>query len=278
MKPANLRALVLLVATALLVAPYAVLAHGGGGGGAKVRQSLTRPEPVVNPEVEGRLEIRSSDDRQEFKLRVKRADKLVDHELWIENGSAVMEFVAAFQTGASSLRFRARLRNGEGSLPLGVSLLDELAGRHLEIRIRGSGDVVLATDIPDLTPRRDAKAEDDLDATPDAPAGAEAEIRVRSRPRKGDERFRVKVHDFVLAPTQKLRLFLEDPMNPNVLVDQGALQDDDSDEAEFRARTRKGQALPFGVASTRNLVGLKLEIRDADTGTVYFEGMVPALD
>jgi hypothetical protein len=220
--------------------------------------------------------MRRDTDREHFKVQVRKANELFTHDLYIENDVAVMEFVAQLRPNKSYLKYRARIVDGEGSLPFGVASVSELIGRDVEIRV--GDEVVLFAEIPGFDPLPKAKVEDDLDPTENAPIDAEAAIKLRSRPRKGDERFRVTVEDVDLAVGQELQLYLEDPDQPGTLVNQGAMvADEEGTDARFRSRTRQGQALPFEVNSTADLAGLAIEIRDADTGDVYFDGLVPAV-
>ena len=256
----------------LVALPFSAQAKADKG-----RTTLFRSATSVDPDVKGTVKVRSKTDDQRVVVQVRNASPASIHDLWIEDGGATMVFVAPLEGAGSYLKYKARLKKGQGTLPLGAASVAELAGRRIEVRIGAA--VELTAMLPGTTPGPDVKGEADLTPTAFAPAGSDAKIELRSRPRKGDERFQVDVKDLNLANGAELRLFLEDPAAAGVLTDQGVLvPHDGGDEHRFRRRAKDGDPLPFSVATTTDLVGLALEILDTGSGNVIFDGAVPTLD
>jgi len=163
--------------------------------------------------------------------------------------------------------YRARVRKGRGALPFRVSTVTELSGTKLEVR-RGAVAVLEGT-VGDSARARETRwrACEELDPALDyEDEGARARIRVRSRPSPGDER--LKISRLSLPEGEALVLYMEGPVTPGgELVEVGPLERKRAKQWRYRARTRKGDPLPFGGQSVLDLGGLDLEVRTVIVGS-----------
>jgi hypothetical protein len=239
--------------------------------------SLVRGDDAADPNARGSIEIRDKRDDQRLRVKLRNVSPQAVFDLFMEDGGGELEFLAQLRE-RGGFQYRARLRDDRGELPFGAVSVRELMGRRVEIRL--DDELLLFGQVPDFASRRRVRAQTELAPTDFAPRRADARLKILSRPSKGDERFSVRVEDFPLSSGAAIRLFMEDPEVEDSLVDLGPFRDDrdEDDEFKFRRRTRKGDPLPFGVASVLDLGGLAVEIRDADTGEVYFEGEVPLVE
>jgi hypothetical protein len=273
-----------LVAALCLAAPAAFAKNDDRG-----ESTLVRVDEPSDPSARGNLKIRAKRKDQRFEVKAKKIDLDRDVELWMDDGGFVL--VGDLEPsddddgdGLATFKYKDRYRadKGRGSLPLDAETVDELVG--VDVQIRADGEVLLVGRVPELGISKKAKIKErsDLEATDDATdlsPEAKARVRLRAKLARGDHRFEVKVTDFPDVDSEDLRLWLEDPDDPGVLVDLGAFEPDGEDAGEhhFRRRTSKGDPLPFGVESVEDLFDLDMEIRDAGDDTVYFEGETPVV-
>ena len=275
----------LLVTTLFVLTAIPGGALARGGSDARSRQPLLRPADAPDPLIKGEVRTRSRGDRQEFKIQVEGA--VADASYFVHIGSGEAVEIEELEGSGRERSYRVRVRDGEGSLPLGASSVEELAGVPLNVyAVSGELDsLVLVGAVGDAAAsgRSRWRARETLTRV-GAPASAVSKLRVRSKPRRGDERFEVKVSRLSLPDGEGLVLYMEDP---NVaasaesavaedLVLVGALERKNANQHRYRVRTRKSQQLPFGVASVRDLGGLALEVRNDTTDETLFEGVVPS--
>jgi len=273
----------------LLLQGLAAPAADARGTDDRGESALVRVDEPLDASARGTLDIRDKRNDQRFEVMAKKIQRDRSVELWLED-DGMMVFVGDLVRSddssgdLASFKYRARYRpdKNRGSLPLDAMSVTELVGRAVEIR--ADGEVLLTGDVPELgiSPKERSDVRSRLEATDEAVAlssEAHARVRLRSKPFKDDERFEVKISDFPDVDSSNLRLFLEDPEDPGVLVDLGSFVADGQNpgEHQFRRRTRKGDPLPFGVGSVVDLYDLDVEIRDAGDGTVYFEGSTPGV-
>jgi hypothetical protein len=263
-------------------APAALAKGPDRGEGA-----LVRVDEPLDPQARGEVRIRAKRNDQRFEVKAKKIDRDRDVELWIEDDgdfSFVSDLKRSDDDGGdlATFKYKARLRTNKnrGSLPLDAEMVEELVG--LAVEIRADGETLLVGYVPELgIPNRlkiDERSElEATDAATDLSSEARARVKLRSRPARDDQRFEVKVTDFPDVSSEDLHLWLEDPDDPDVLVDLGAFEPDGEDAGEhwFRRRTRKGDPLPFGVRSIQDLFDLDMEIRNGGDDTLYFEGGTP---
>lgn len=273
-------------AAATLAAPSVLAKSFDRGEGA-----LVRVDEPLDEAARGVVKVRDKRNDQRFEVKAKKIDMDRDVELWIDDGDdGDFVFVDDLEPsddddgdGLATFKFKARYRanKSRGSLPLDAETVEELVG--LPVEIRADGETLLTGRVPELGIPKRAKVKErsELEATDDATdlsSEARARVKLFAKPARDDHRFEVKVTDFPDVDSADLRLWLEDPDDPGMLVDLGAFDPDGSDDAEhrFRRRTRKGEALPFGVESVEELFDLDMEIRNAGDDTLYFEGETPA--
>jgi len=112
----------------------------------------------------------------------------------------------------------------------------------------------------------------DLTFAPDAPFTArEARLRVR---RKMLTRQRLKIELSGAPSGRSLDVFFEN--SAGAMVDVGDLVERRAGIYKWRIRTKKGQALPFGVADVAELSGRAVEVRTAG-GALVADGSMPAI-
>lgn len=98
------------------------------------------------------------------------------------------------------------------------------------------------------------------------------QARLRLERRSDRQELRVQIEG---APTGlALDVWMEDGTGAVALV--GAMREDDPGEYVWRVRTKKGDALPFGVSDLSELSGRKVEVRTA-AGQTVFTAAIPTL-
>lgn len=263
----------LITLFALVVAPLDAFA--GSGSKAESRRPLLRPADAEDPRIRGEVRLRSRGDRERFEVKVKYADPEATYDLYMRHDAMEFSRIDELERSGKELEYEARVRDGSGSLPFDVASVSELAGYEVEVRVGAT--IVLYGTVGDFTAERRARAREELDPVT-APDRARARLRVRSDPRRGDERLEVKVNRLVLPEGEDLVLFMEDPLYlGGELVEVATFQNRKGKRFRYRVRTRRGQGLPFGVPSVRDLSGLEVEIRNSVSMEVAFDGLMPNL-
>ena len=253
-------------------------AHGGSSKDLKGQSALVRPASAPDADAKGRVRVETDDDEHQFEVSVRNVDISLDHDVYMEDGlgSEALVFVGAMKVdGSNEMKFRVRTKKGE-DLPFDAADNVSLAGRTVEVR--SSLGTILTGVVPAFGSGKGAKAKLNLDVADGSPnTSSKARLKVRSKPKNGDERFEIAAKKLSFDGLS-YRLFVEDAPGSEDFVDVGALvRKSSSSSARYRRRTKKGDALPLGVASVVDLGGRAIEIRDG-SGTVYLEGTVPSLD
>jgi hypothetical protein len=162
--------------------------------------------------------------------------------------------------GKGKLAFSA-----QGTVPpeFGVETLTALEGRRVEIRKPG-GDLALWLVIPPMQGATDIKRKLTLLPTPGSPApDATAALGLAFKGSKGSSKLSLKVKK---APEgEPITLWIEN--------DGGVLADLGRDAGNLKIDTKKGDPLPFGVATLAGLSGRAFEIRQG--AETLFEGTIP---
>jgi hypothetical protein len=167
--------------------------------------------------------------------------------------------------------------NGEGGGQIvreaaaGAALTDHLpsladiAGRRVEIRDH-EGHVVLFGEVPGAETPHDAEPVHHEEEHHDADTGADAHVVVEIHPEQGHERLRIELHDLPREHAQKAAgrapkadVLLED--GTGTLQTIATVRVSRNGRARVRYNTRRGDSLPFGVGSVRDLAGRAFEVQ-----------------
>jgi len=132
-------------------------AQGGNGNGWKSKKApLALPLVAVDPDAKGRVEVwfKGKDDRQRFRVKAELLTPAGVYSVEVEDavGSGVFVAVGPLEVDESPEEFKLHIDTKQGEpLPLGVSNVDELAGRGVRI-VDGSANVLLEGVVPDMFP------------------------------------------------------------------------------------------------------------------------------
>jgi hypothetical protein len=270
----------ILFAAVLLSLCSPSFAHGMSSKDLKGQSTLVRPESAPDGDAKGRVRVETDvdDDDHQFEVSVRNVDTSLDHDVYMGDGlgSEALVFVGAMKVdGSNEMKFRVRTEKGD-DLPFDAADNASLAGRAVEVR--SSLGTIVAGVVPAFGSGKGGKAKLNLQAAEGSPnTSAKARLKIRSKPKNGDERFELSAKKLSFDGLS-YRLFVEDAAGSENFVDAGAMvRKSSSSSARYRRRTKKGDALPLGVASVVDLGGRAIEIRDG-TGTVYLEGTLPSLD
>ena len=274
----------LLTATLLLLGlmPAAAVA----GDDYDVKTSLVRPDVAPDPDVKGNVRLRdkkSSDQR--FEVTVESTDPTLDHVVLIETapGSGTFTSLGLMKwNNVDEVKLQIKTKNGQ-ALPLGKTKVQQLEGH--EVRVQVFGETILFGAPATISggggggggKGKDLKAQSTLTTVGSSFPGAKGVVKLRSRPAKGDERFRVSVEKISLSGGTTFRAFLENASGSGVLVDIGELvpSKNDPSEVRFVRKTKNGQALPFGATSVSQLTGRLVEVRTGG-GELVAAGTTPS--
>lgn len=251
-----------------------------GGKWQKAKSALVRPEPPVVAEAKGKIEVRSrsSDNRHRFKVKAEHlpADS---YHLFVEDAVGSGQFVDAGAMAqddedddeGSEYEFKADTKNGD-ALPAGAQTAAELAGRRVEVR-DSLDQVVLYGTVPDVTmPPSESKKQKAKAEFEDPASEVEGKIEIRSDPKKGSEEIKIKAEK--LPEHATVELYMHDDAAQWVKL--ADLETDGDGDAKWRARTKKGEPLPFGVAQVADLSGRGVKIRDPASGQDLLQMVVPS--
>lgn len=181
--------------------------------------------------------------------------------------------------GDAAVLFADMRTNGEGGAAVGreaaagqaltdhLPSLADLAGRHVEIRDH-EGHAVLHGHVPGADTPHDAEPEHHEAEHHDEASGADVHVVVDLRPDRGVEQFRMDMRDL---PRDVARVLKAGGRRPraDVLMDDvnGDLQPvasvriDRRGRAHLRYSTRRGDGLPLGASTLRELSGRLFEVR-----------------
>lgn len=253
------------------------LAFGAFQDGRARADVLTRGASSDDADVTGQVRT----------LRRSEGDRLVVSVANVTPGRALVAVAIDADGQESSLGNRIASNDGRAfwsadtalgeSLPFGASSLDPLVG--LTIVVRDANDptvVLLGGSIPQpLTAVVDQEGREGIPRADAAPEDAGAHVRIAHRTGPAArEVFSVGVTG--LDEGMVVNVWLEVPGQTGVFEIVGTLTVGEDHEGEMEQSTSDGESLPFDVASVTSLVGLHIQVRDAD-GVVLFAGAVPTL-
>ena len=267
------------VAVLLLCAGALAFGEGGGNGNQDSQSCLVRPDDnAPDDNAKGTVRIRSKGNNSErFDVHAIKVDKDEEHHLWIEDplDSDTFTDLGDLPGDGGSQKLALDTKKGD-TLPLGVTSVEELIGRRIEVR--HGDDVELEGDVPPFGLDKKSKKEKvTLDAEPDDPQpDVTATLEMRSKENKGQERIilTVKKIDFDDGPFD---VWVEDGAATNVFVNEGDLEQLSEHKGRYRRDCQKGQALPGDVMFVGELEGRRIQVRDGDD-VVYLEGTIPSLE
>lgn len=251
----------------------------GGGSRSDTRTRLTPLEAGL----EGHVGVRRRDDgRQGFDVEAEHLapGRALDVAV-IDPVTAAEDLLGRATANAlGEAEWERRTQDGQ-ALPFGVADVRDLEDFRVEVRDAGTGQAVLRGTVPAASGMPACGAgggSHDDDGVGEARLAnlgvvtGTAEVELRSRPDRGEEKIEVHVEGSNAVGT--LRVWLEDPAQPGTLVEVGTLQANGTG-LEFERDTHDGETLPFGVSQAADLSGLAIEVRRASDGAVLFGGTTP---
>lgn len=246
--------------------------------------ALQRPNPAPDPDAKGKVEVEKKGTEQEFEVEGEHLDSTSEatYGAFLETavGSGTYTLLGALSLrDAVKGKWKLELEAKCMAPPiLGVADVSELSGRRIEVR-DGSDAVILFGVVPDLaafqgSPNVNQQAKlTPPDATPPSPKAA-GTARVRFLGKKGESTLDVKVRK--LTGANSFSVWIETSPGSQVLEAVGSL--DLKGKAETSGRfvvsTKKGDGLPFGVLTVKDLSGRRIEIRDS-SDAVHLKGILP---
>lgn len=254
--------------------------------GTSIEAYLIRPTPAIDPDARGQitLELDSSGPGEKFRVRIDRVDtSSQSYQLWLEEplGSGLLTTVGSFDADSrhdDRAEYERRTDRG-ASLPLNAPNLAALKDRQLEVR-DGSGQAILLGTVPDIgngqsnsgNNRRDS-SETPLQRPSPAPL-PQAQGSVQAQLQGNQSELEIETEDFDVA-NATFRVWLADAQA--VMVEIGTLAPDRGRSDHGRAEWRQpGNGMPLGANSISELIGRRVEIRNANDEVVLF-GAIPAL-
>ena len=113
----------------------------GGGGGSEVRKEIDMTPTGVEPDAEGRVEVRMNSSREQLDIEAKDLHSNASYTIIIDG------FTLGSFTTDSSGKIELEYGTESGDLPLPPQLQPVTNIRHIEVR-NGAGQVVLVGDLP----------------------------------------------------------------------------------------------------------------------------------
>jgi subtilisin family serine protease len=114
---------------------------GGGGGGGEVRKDIDMTSTGVEPDAEGRVQVRMNGSQEHFDIEAKDLNSNATYTIIIDG------FTLGSFTTDSSGKIELDYGNESGDQPLPPQLQPVTNIRHIEVR-NGAGQVVLTGDLP----------------------------------------------------------------------------------------------------------------------------------
>jgi hypothetical protein len=250
----------------------------------RARARLERAEGSPDPDCEGKVRVRSEDGKEEFEVEVENLAAGTMVEIFLDDPADEAGFESVGTATANSegeAEFERDTSDGD-RLPFGVDGVAELAGYRVQVRVTNGGGLLLHGEVPDMPDNaplgdgspgagEDGRGKAQMASVSDDHVGCE--IEVRSRPDRGEERFRMEAE--YLAPGTAVRFEIENPDNGEFVRFARAVADEDG---EAEANTQDGASMPLGADGVRELVGLQVRVvLDDESGRVLCAGFVPAL-
>lgn len=279
---------------------------------SKVVTALLRSPSAPDSNAKGKLEVKkeskSSESEQEIELEVENLPTGHSYFVYMEDAAGSGNFVqikalsgsgfgfAASDDGNSSddddgtssdddgtsgdddgdssdgaeLKAKWKVEGGFGSLPFGVASVDDLAGRGVEIRDELNVAYLYGT-MPSLVANlKPTNGKVKLDA-PGAPKGL---LKMKSNPKKAKDELEVSVGG--LKGLAGVTLEIEHPQT-HTMAPVANVSLKSNGGGKLRLQTKKGDTLPFGSTSVKELSGLNFQVRNPSTSAVIFTGKLPKL-
>ncbi len=245
---------------------------------------LTRDANSPDADVQGKVRVESRADREKFTVEAERLDAGTVVEFFLDDPNDATGFVsigsaAAIAGGEAELEFNTK--DGD-SLPMGAAAAGELSGFLVEVRLSGTGELLLTGEVPTLpdgtvSPGNPGSGTDrSRGRAPLTPlvAGLEGRVEIRQRLDENEQRFKMEAEGLVSGTA--VAFWIEDPANPGTFVRLAGATADAEGEAEIN--TQDGAPLPLGVTDVADLVGLDVRVTlDDGSDQVLLEGTVPPL-
>ncbi|MCI0589765.1 MAG: hypothetical protein L0323_23365, partial [Planctomycetes bacterium] len=225
------------------------------GPRARGRAILMLAESSPFPDAEGEVEVEVEGDEEELEIEAEHLDAGTAVEFFLADADGNMTSIGtatADEEGEAEIEFETE---EGGSLPLGAASVADLAGRRVEVRA-SDGTLILFGAVPEATTRaQKLRCRGDV-------MSVETRARVRVTAlvdnRSGRERLNVELKAVSPGATEA-ELFLDDGGGTLTLADTVPLKR--SGRGRARYDTKKGQPLPLGASSVRDLQGRAFEIR-----------------
>ena len=232
-----------------------------GGSWTRVRSDLVRDAAASDADVAGHVEVRTRTGRERFQVEADHLDAGVSVEFFVADGSDALVSLGSLTTDSLG-EAELELDTGDGaSLPVGAAAVSDLAGRRVEVR-DAAGGVLLAGTVPSLS-GSPATVVGRTRITDDS-TGTRVKVEMKVKGRDGRQEFKVEVKNAPAGST--IELFIDDGAGTMVLAASGA---------RIRLDSRKGHAMPLGVASLSDLSGRAFEVRV--DGTTVASGNLPQM-
>ncbi len=246
------------------------------GDRVRAETRLLRDASSPDADAQGKVRIESRADRQKFTVEAEHLDPgtVVDFSL---DGTPIGSATADATTGEAKLELNTK---DGAQLPLGAMSAGDLSGLHVEVRLAGTGEVLLSGEVPTLpdgtvAPGNPGSGTDrGRGRSPLTPlaSGLEGHVEIRQRLDSGEQRFKIEAEN--LAPGTEVAFWIED--SSGTFVKLRSVVADAGGEAEIS--TEDDLPMPLGVSDVADLVGSDVRVTlDDGSDTALLEGTVPAL-
>lgn len=248
----------------------------------------------VRFDIEGRVLVTAGLEREllKFEIAPLPAGTVVEIFLDARNEAGPVSIGTAIADGARVATMLFDTGAGD-VLPLGATGLDDLAGHRVEVRFAATGTTILVGEIPDLPAESGHRCEEESgsgeEGGVDKPAEGgdlrarallesdlerfEGHVEIRCWEREEMQRFRMDL--WGLEPGDRVAFEIYLPREEAWVVMAFRVA---NEERFVKIDTDGDLAMPLGVKSVKELVGLAVRIRrasEADDDTVLAYGIVP---
>jgi hypothetical protein len=240
------------------------------------RSTMRRTEEAGDREVRGTLVATRRADGSSLRLELGRfapeTGLLV--YLWAENDLVLWDDVRTNREGAAVLA--GDTAEGPG-LPLHAESVVALAGRRVEVR-DGEGRLYLYGEVPAAETEHDEEPVHEEATHEDEETGADVHVEADIRPERGREELTIVVRDIPRegGAAKRVARFVEVRMDDGTdTFEPVATVRVRGGRARLRYDSRRGDALPFGAESIRDLSGRAFRMYLG--GTRVASGTLPQL-
>lgn len=256
-----------------------------GHGELEVEVVMTPTEVNQDEDMTGKVELESRDDRERFKVYVRKADPGLVLDAVVVAPAGDEESIGTrevcLEGGATWI-----LDTSEGDeLPFDALGVGDLEGYVVEVRDFDTDVALLTATLPELPEAVD----DDPQGSGDGEATrtrsrirmeshegeAEGAVEIRSRTRESEECLEIKAHRMQEGREVVFEVETTQGSGQFAIVSQATA--DQAGEAKLQVNTRYGDTLPNDAEGVRELVRLRVRIRDANTGAVVASGTIASL-